>query len=45
MEIWENVEDLTSLTYQGKLIEYMYTDFHGHTSSGELIRINGICIK
>ena len=38
MEIWENVEDLTSLNYQGKLIEY--PDFNGDTSNGELILIN-----
>ena len=38
MEIWENVEDLTSLSYQGKIIEY--PDFQGLTSNGELIRIN-----
>ena len=39
MEIWENVEDLTNLNYEGKLVEY--PDFQGFTANGELIRING----
>ena len=37
MEVW-NVEDLTNLNYQPKLVEYM--DFRGDNGYGELIRIN-----
>ena len=38
MEIWD-VEDLTNLNYEGKLVEY--PDYQGWTYYGELIRING----
>ena len=38
MEIWD-VEDLASLSYQGRVIEY--PDFQGKPIAGELIRING----
>ena len=37
MEIWD-VEDLTSLNYQGRVIKY--PDFQGDPLHGELIRIN-----
>ena len=39
MEIWEDVQDLTNLNYQGRIIEY--PDFQGEPAYGELIRING----
>ena len=39
MEIWDNVEDLANLSYQGRVIEY--PDFRRNPGSGVLIRING----
>ena len=39
MEVWEDVQDLTNLNYQGRIIEY--PDFRGDTYDGLLIPING----